>query len=304
MKVLIGVDGSSGSFEAIALVSRIVDAGRDQIALYYSAAEMLQGPAGQSEPGIRDRARQALADAVFVEAKKRLPAALRDGVHTIAGAQRPAHGLLVAADNWRADVIAVGSRGLGPIQNVLLGSVARGVVQAGTLPVLVARGSSAGQESLRLLVAYDRASAARVAELLGQITWPKGSTGRVMRVVESFLAGPLPAWLEQQARDADAEAMAQAWVSEHEEEVRQQREELAAYIAQLPSAFRGQAPIVCEGHPADQILKTIAADAVDLIVVGKTAERGLARMILGSTSARVLSHTQCSVLVVPPHETP
>jgi nucleotide-binding universal stress UspA family protein len=305
MKLLIGVDGSNGSFAAIKLAVQLIDRARDQIAFYYSPVEVPLKSDEDAGPEMRQRARQALADAVFAEARKRLPEPLASEVHTIVGTQQPAHGLIIAADSWRADVIVVGARGLGPIQSMFLGSVSRQVVQAGSVPVLVVRPESVPSDPpVRLLLAYASESAQRQAQITSLFSWPAGTTGRVIRVVESMLAGPLPAWLEQQARDADCEAMAQAWVQEHANEVQQQREEATAYLQKLPAVFHGHSPIVVEGHPADQILKAIAAEKIDIVIVGKTAGGVLKRMLVGSTSAQILNSAPCSALVVPLHETP
>jgi nucleotide-binding universal stress UspA family protein len=305
MKLLIGVDGSHGGFEAVKLAARLINPTRDQIAFYYSPAEVPLKAGTDSSPEMQQRVRQALADAVFGEAKKRLSEPLASEVHTIVGTQKAAQGLILAAESWRADVIVVGARGLGPIQSMFLGSVSRQVVQAGTVPVLVVRPDAVRNDPpLRLLLAHHPASAERQAEVTSIFNWPNGTIGRVIRVVESMLAGPLPAWLEQQARSSDAEAMAQAWVQEHAAEVQFQREEMTAYMQKLPAVFQGQSPIVVEGHPSDQILKTIAAEKIDLTIVGKTAGGVLKRMLVGSTSAQILNNAPCSVLVVPLHQTP
>jgi nucleotide-binding universal stress UspA family protein len=52
--------------------------------------------------------------------------------------------ILDLAEEVRAGIILMGSRGLGPVKRLLLGSVAEGVVQNAQCPVLVARG---GQEA-------------------------------------------------------------------------------------------------------------------------------------------------------------
>ena len=59
MKVLIGVDGSSGAFEATALAGQLLSPGKDQIAFYHAPAEPPRG----TDAAIRDRAKKALADA-------------------------------------------------------------------------------------------------------------------------------------------------------------------------------------------------------------------------------------------------
>ena len=52
------------------------------------------------------------------------------------------------------------------------------------------------------------------------------------------------------------------------------------------------------GHPADQILKTAAAQRADLIVVGHRGRSAIREWVSGSTSRRVVSHATCPVLVV------
>jgi nucleotide-binding universal stress UspA family protein len=56
-----------------------------------------------------------------------------------ARADRVAHEVLTAAAAYRADCIVVGSRGCGPLTEMLLGSVANEVVHHALCPVLVAR---------------------------------------------------------------------------------------------------------------------------------------------------------------------
>ena len=55
---------------------------------------------------------------------------------------------------------------------------------------------------------------------------------------------------------------------------------------------------VLVGHPADQILKTAAAQHADLIVVGHRGRSAIREWVSGSTSRRVVSHANCPVLVV------
>jgi nucleotide-binding universal stress UspA family protein len=55
---------------------------------------------------------------------------------------------------------------------------------------------------------------------------------------------------------------------------------------------------VLVGHPADQILKTAAAQSADLIVVGHRGRSAIREWVSGSTSRRVVSHANCPVLVV------
>src|SRR5438067_13617578 len=98
--------------------------------------------------------------------------------------------------------------------------------------------------------------------------------------------------------------MAQAWVHEHEEELKSKREQLNDYQARLPAPFQKCPPLVVEGHPAEQLLGIIESEQIDLVIVGKTISGAMKRMLLGSTSQKVLTHAPCSVLVIPPLERP
>ena len=81
MKVLFAIDGSAHAFEAVSQVGQLLTAGRDEVALYCSPPEFRLQASGVS-PEMLARARQALADSVFEEARERLPAVLQAGVHT------------------------------------------------------------------------------------------------------------------------------------------------------------------------------------------------------------------------------
>jgi nucleotide-binding universal stress UspA family protein len=52
------------------------------------------------------------------------------------------------------------------------------------------------------------------------------------------------------------------------------------------------------GHAAEEILSETEERAYDLVVVGSRGRRGITRFLLGSTAARVVQHSQISVLIV------
>jgi nucleotide-binding universal stress UspA family protein len=53
-----------------------------------------------------------------------------------------------------------------------------------------------------------------------------------------------------------------------------------------------------ENDPAEAILEVARAQNADLIVVGSRGLSGLQRFLLGSVSAKVSEHAQCSVMIV------
>ncbi|BDZ67915.1 universal stress protein [Methanobacterium ferruginis] len=53
-----------------------------------------------------------------------------------------------------------------------------------------------------------------------------------------------------------------------------------------------------EGSPGDSILKTIANENVDLVVMGTSGKHGLDRFLLGSVTEKVVRSAKCPVLAV------
>ncbi len=196
------------------------------------------------------------------------------GVTTIIGTENPRQGVLAAAEHSQAGLIVVGARGAGRMEKLLLGSVSTAVVRNSKVPVLVARQADTNPPNapLRVLVACDGSDDGhRAATFAASLHWPSDTSVVVAGVIEPLLAGTVPTWLEEKARSADAEAMAQAWVREHKADREHKEQELHQLCQALPGVFSSAKAIVAEGHPAEQILRLIAAERINLVVVGRTA---------------------------------
>lgn len=294
MRILIAVDGSPKSLDAVRLAGRLADPSRDELAVYFSPLELERQLPGRSRALI-----DGAVTAVREEAWKLLPRGFVREPELVTSPQPAAVGILDQAAAWKADLLVVGARGHGAIEGFLLGSVSRAVVHGAHLPVLVARTNPPADRGLRVLVGHHPASASAVAALLSRIHWPADTAGGVIGVAESLLAGPVPGWVAQRVRDPDAAAIAQAWQAEHDAEVAALGGRLAAYQAELPPAFRGRSPLVAQGNPGEKILAQAKTDNADLIVVGRAPNDALSRWLLGSTSEAVLTHAAASVLIVP-----
>lgn len=293
MKLLIGVDGSPASFDAVRMAARLIDSARDEVAVYFSPSELRSGVVKQGE-----RVVDGVTDALFAEARGLLP--LEDAKVTVLTSPKSAAvGILEAADESQADLVVVGARGSNALQRLLLGSVSRAVVHGATMPVLVARGPLPPADRLRVMVCHKDASSEAVAACVQKISWPAVTEGRVVGVTESMLAGPLPEWLERRSVDPDTAAIAQAWEAEHESEVEALHDQLARFEARLPEVFRKHEPLVAEGNPGEKIMAAAQEQEIDLVVMGRAPNNALTRWLIGSTSEAVLSHAHCSVLLVP-----
>lgn len=82
-----------------------------------------------------------------------------------------------------ADLLVMGTRGLGPVARLLLGSVAEGVVYGAASPVLVVRGGGAAWPPRRVICGDDSSEGARrAAELAIGIGGLFGTSNLIMRV--------------------------------------------------------------------------------------------------------------------------
>lgn len=83
------------------------------------------------------------ADDYLAQVQHRLPAALASERHVLRGG--PALGILDHAEKTGADLIVMGTHGRSGVSRLILGSVADQVVRAGTVPVLLVRGTAEEQ---------------------------------------------------------------------------------------------------------------------------------------------------------------
>jgi nucleotide-binding universal stress UspA family protein len=300
MKVLFAVDGSESSFDAVAQVGQLLNPQQDEPILFCAPPDSSILPE-TANPAVLDRVNQGLVDAIFGEARQKLPAALQANARTIVGTSDARHGIVSTATEVGADLIVLGARGLGAFERLLLGSVSRTVVNTARVPVWVAR---AGAKNLAtgvhaLMACENPEQSERLAKPLGQLSWPAASVCHVLTVIQSMFAGKVPDWLQKQARSPDVEAMVQAWAREHDAEIASTRTKLIEFTQKLPPTFARYEPEVAEGEPAATILAKTVREKIDVIVVGGCHKSWLTSTLLGSTSDAVLSHAPCSVLVVP-----
>jgi len=298
MKVLIGVDGSQASFDAVSFVGRLLDPQRDEVAIYFSPAELHRRmPWGQT---LVEGASQAL----FEESKARLPATLVRPVEAIVSTKSAAAGILEAAVGWHADLVVVGASNSSSLERLLLGSVSRAVVHGSTLPVLVVRNPPAADEPIRVIACHHPDSQEPMRAAVSQLRWPEATSGEVIGVAESLLAGPIPSWLEKKVRDPQTAAIADAWQKEHDADVGTLTDRLERFRTALPPAFRANAPVVAQGNPGDRIRAHVREQGHNLVVLGRTPTDAVTRWLLGSTSEAVLTGVPVSILLVPVEKAP
>jgi nucleotide-binding universal stress UspA family protein len=294
MRILVATDGSECAGVAIDLVAAVDWPSGSTIHVVEAVAagvSVFGGPwppippvdTSDFDEDIRTQAIQDLA-----LASERLAAPGRS-VEVTAVAGRAADAITSQAEQVKADLIVLGSRGHGALETMLLGSVSSEVVDHAHVPVLVARGPS----MRRVTLAWDgSASAERAAGLLTD--WPAFAAAEVH--VLSVADVDAPWWARA---DVVSEEVAAEAYDEAAEPSRRQHEEMAREMAdRLAEAGLRATPARRDGDPAEQIVRFAKSQEADLVVLGTRGRTGLKRLLMGSVARNVLLHVHCSVLLV------
>ncbi|MEQ8211516.1 MAG: universal stress protein [Lacipirellulaceae bacterium] len=306
MKALCAIDGSAGSDAAVEMLGQFLSQDDDLVIFYYSPPEITVH--GQSSPDSKliEQARASLAERIFEHARELLPQQLAEHSMAITGQQKPRAGILAAIKTHRPDLIAVGARGTNRLGLPRIGSVSRAVVHSTDIPVLIARPSTRDHfESLRVLLCYDRIDANRDADaLLGSLSFPENVKGRILHVVESPFVHGIPSWIEEEARTAENDPIAKAYIDQQDREFEELRQQLRDHCRELPAAFLESLPVVLSGSAGAQIVDYAEKEKMDLVVIGAHHSGPVTRLLVGSTSEHILNFASCSILIVPHHDLP
>jgi len=195
----------------------------------------------------------------------------------------PAGTVVRRADEWKADLIVVGSFGVTALSRMRLGSVAEQVLRLASCPVLVVRPR---RGSGVILAGTDFSDAARPA-LEAAAGEARRTGGRVtyLHSVEWRCVG-------------DAQIAGGAIVARHlpNDPADRARTRLEASLRQY--AVDGECRVVY-GKAGRALVREAEADGADLLVIGTHGRSGISRPMLGSVADFVVRTAPCSVLVVP-----
>ena len=186
--------------------------------------------------------------------------------------------LLDACDG--ADLLVLGTRGLGGFSRLLLGSTSHQCATHARIPVAVVPTPTDGASEVhRIVVGMDGSAGARSA-----LAWALdfAAPDAVVRVVGAW-ARPIGSDLEDRPVETQ-----EALVEFHS----------AVDEAEVAKSMSGRCEReVLEGHAAAVLLD--ATSTADLLVVGERGRRGLRAALLGSITTEVLHRADRPVVVVP-----
>ncbi len=141
-KILVPVDGSQNSLKALAHAVAIARSFDAEISILYISVLSQQVPLYDQVQGSQIPAKaltnpKKFAESIVAEALKQVPEGIR--VHTHIEIGEPRIAITEFAGQNGYDILVIGSRGLGTISGLLLGSVSSYVVRNAKCAVLVAK---------------------------------------------------------------------------------------------------------------------------------------------------------------------
>jgi nucleotide-binding universal stress UspA family protein len=311
MKILIAYDGSSHADAAIDDLRR-AGLPREAEAVVCSVADVWVAPAPPSEYEAvqtpldvltRERARrfspqaamalegaQGLAHAASRRVLRHFPSW---EVWTEVRSGSPAWELIRKADDWRADLLVLGSQGRSALGRLFFGSVSQKVVTEARCSVRVARDSMKEPEApVRVIIGVDGSvySDAAVDEVARR-AWLEGSVVKVISAVR------LPFTPTKETR-----SLPNSYYSLLEKaETEKAQTAIAGAVACLQKNEAIQPGIESEvilGDAREVILDEAARWDADLIVLGSRGLGGFKRFLLGSVAQGVAAYAPCSVEAV------
>jgi len=193
----------------------------------------------------------------------------------------------------RADLVAVGSRGLGPYKGFLLGSVSRYVARYAGCPVLVAKAPPT--ERCRLLVALDGTRRdRRVLEWLKALDLSGGARIHIAMIVPPSAQGDGPrARVWPDVDEGSTPDAFRAWARSPEALETLGCRDLPAGVARVTAEHR-------RGQGAPEILDLVRSLAPQLLILGAKAWRSPAGFTLGRVAGKLIELAGCSILIVRP----
>lgn len=200
----------------------------------------------------------------------------------------PAWAIIQKADEWRPDLIVLGSHNRSALGRLFLGSVSQTVLTEAHGSVRIARRRLAKESSpLRIVIGVDGSPSAEnaVAEIASR-AWPPDTKAHLVAVIDRAMSTALD-WSEAGFNDA------RAWLESI----------FAAATEKLHASGICVSAIIKEGDPKRLLVKEAERLRADCIFLGARGLRRLERCLLGSVSTAIAARAPCSVEIVRPRYT-
>lgn len=283
MRILLAVDGSNHSYEAARTLAQLspIDA---LTVLHVVDIPRMEYPTHE-ETYFSDRLEGRMREEghrLLNHVSSIFPGDM-DSVQTHIANGTPAETIVAAAEKKQVDLIVLGARGLGPINEHIVGSVSHSVITYATCPTLVVRKPMKTLQHVLLAV-----QGPDDAEAAVQLFAKKPFRDAVQVTVFTVPPVHRPIWpLEPPISE------------QHIDKALHAARDFVNGIASQLSAMGCRAEgVVSMGVPWAAIIQQASETKADLILMGTHGKHGISRFALGSVSHTVLHKSPCSVLVI------
>lgn len=212
-------------------------------------------------------------------------------VHAESVADSPGWGVVRCAEEWKPDLVVVGSHGYSAVGSFFLGSVSQRVVTDAPCSVRVARGRAvSADQPIRLLIGVDgSANSEEAVRSVGARSWSRGTQARLAVALDERTI----------TRIVSADYALMRWTAEEEEEAHDWAARMLAGLSE-PLAQKGLevSTVALEGDPKRTLVEEAERWEADCLFVGARGMSTVERFLLGSVSASVAVRAHCSVEIV------
>jgi nucleotide-binding universal stress UspA family protein len=201
----------------------------------------------------------------------------------------PYRELIHSVQQEQYDLVVAGTRGIGGIKRLILGSTAKQLVRKCPASVWIVKNKEP-QPPKSILAAVDMSDVSQQA--LNQAIWTARQAGAELHILH--VIEPLGLSTELLDRQAVGAKSLRELI---ETEVSAQFKQFLLPVEQVGVAAKRH---VLWGSPTEATLDTAERLRSDLVVLGAVGRRGIKGLLLGNTAEGVLTHCDCDVLTVKP----
>ena len=188
-------------------------------------------------------------------------------------------------------MIVMGSRGLGGLSGMVMGSVSAAVVSHATCPVVVVREDNQLDEATKYGPVVIGVDGSDVSAKATEIAFAEADArGAELVAVHTWMD------MQVQASLAGLAAAQQQWEVVEQEQIDMLTERLAPMVERYPDVEVRK--VITRDRPVRALVES--SEGAQLLVVGSHGRGGFKGMLLGSTSRALLQSAPCPMMVVRP----